>query len=556
MYFSYNLGNFSKIHESGFGAGDTVASKLYYGELIGIKVTDTASYRIYYCYNAGVFQSVTTIINAGVTDTAYYNENEGTYFYSIQKRNKDKWVNRNESDFKLDVYSLADILAKNNLYAFCTTSPVEESLGFKGYGILWWQLENYYRKTFYVGAYYTKDGTRKYKTINGGHEVTLNIGSKNIGLDDTKNKSTLSNNNINTEFHSWTMVLKAGSYNLSASATGYGNSTYNSYNINKESSEKIVALFPMNVESKKLSLSGGKTWANWNTYTSVLVPRTWRYNAVALQEWSVIESEWNKEDYYSMVLPEAGSTKTKNSEFGSEIGKAMVRLKGKADITYTYKYTKKGKRYKNLLGIDCLKKGNDDLGTGEKTETISVNSACIVHFPVQSLKEATKGEDFEYNPETCTITKAAVKIKLECYVNDNGLTKLDFSGLVGKDIKENERYPLHDNVTCWAKFGNAGSGTKVQNVQYSLYSNKANSIKYEIPLDLNDVSSELKTSSEEPKDLQVYVSWDAKIVGMNFNISIESFEVEYSFGEGNANDKAYIWEFYDPNVSEYSYTPQ
>lgn len=63
-----------------------------------------------------------------------------------------------DADLKKQLYKWASkpsgsggqILPGKDTYIYNTTAPVETSLGFEGYGILWWQLDGYERTTFHV----------------------------------------------------------------------------------------------------------------------------------------------------------------------------------------------------------------------------------------------------------------------------------------------------------------------------------------------------------------------------------------------------------------------
>lgn len=60
-------------------------------------------------------------------------------------------------------------------YIYNTTAPVETSLGFEGYGILWWQLDGYKRTTFHV---YDNVGVPIY------NDSILHIEDKTVNLKD------------------------------------------------------------------------------------------------------------------------------------------------------------------------------------------------------------------------------------------------------------------------------------------------------------------------------------------------------------------------------------
>lgn len=109
----------------------------------------------------------------------YYRITEKTSTGTNNLLGNDKATGFPEDKLKKQLYKWFNSLTipegeEKGTYIYNTTAPVETSLGFDGYGILWWQLEGYGRTTFHV---YDNVGVPIYK------DITLHIGDSTVNLE-------------------------------------------------------------------------------------------------------------------------------------------------------------------------------------------------------------------------------------------------------------------------------------------------------------------------------------------------------------------------------------
>lgn len=100
-------------------------------------------------------------------------------------------------------YVPAEDAEHSNTLVYDTIAPAEKNKGYEGYGVLWWEQEEYSRQTFYI---YDSEGPAIYDpTLNiGGNTVELPLGGHyyNMGGKD---------------YHAYQVMLKVGNtYNCSA----------------------------------------------------------------------------------------------------------------------------------------------------------------------------------------------------------------------------------------------------------------------------------------------------------------------------------------------------
>lgn len=259
---SYNKGEIK-------GANFESASKLYYkqvsatGGIVGLcgKKDESSRTTINYCYNCGSvtggneyewFPLNEACIGGIVGNIAENCSLIGTGNYCLTNKinytarhltgnlNPDKTVHKgavngfdttgftglNELKLRYQLYNWATKnsaeggLFKDSNYVYYTTCPVKIDIGYNGFGVLYWQLEDqgYFRRTIYVCD-------NKGKAI---YEPKLHIGGNDVQLYDENNTVTYNGTNISykgKDIHGYTLVLNSN-YDCYATATDYSESNH------------------------------------------------------------------------------------------------------------------------------------------------------------------------------------------------------------------------------------------------------------------------------------------------------------------------------------------
>ena len=547
----------------GLGATVNVLGCYNIGTVRGFKdfagimgVTYGKKNKICYCYNAGTFEKTSYYEPMGILADADLSTGETTVHECYYRKSTIKEPNRygnamNDNELKQQLYNWANSLSEPDAgeFMYNTVAPVENSRGYEGYGVLWWEIEGYNKAEFYIGSFYTVKGstpsTLKYKAIEDKHSTTLKIGEKSVTINDD-NKKYLDADGINTELHSWTMRIKDGTYNLTASATNYGKASTD-YDINSSTKNKILALLPTGAEKAVLTKSGDATY-NWNHTMKQKVPTVYTYKYTPLAEAIVGDGDsyWTKSKYkdkYYPVITKFGNSTEESSDYIAQVfldglDGPFNPLSGKT--SYSWEYTKYGTR-KSITGVNWLSKGDKELGTGTGTSKTNLDSKCTISIPMQSLKNATSDLDLSYDPENCSVSRADLKVEFKCWIDRSLVSELDSTGKVADYVKEHMNYPLKDEITYQASFGGVESGETKQEIKYSFYSDSEHSIDGEFDLDLNVLSSDRVLSGDGNENVNIALSWDAEYLGIHIAISKIEFEVEYSI----AVDADGLFKFYD-----------
>lgn len=213
--------------------------------------------KIEYCYNTkeptgGYEAGILHGFKGGITGFGFYVPAYGSPVYTKNyylgnyggKNYEDKADSyqgiNSEQDFITQLYRWATPGARNgglasgSTYIYNTISPVEKDKGYNGYGVLFWELEGYYRQKFQI---YDNKGPVIYDPAR------LNIDGKTVDiyLDKDLNDNLYSQNHTfnGTRFsalngrtfklHTYVLMLKQGSYKCKAEVSHY-----------KDPEEKIV----------------------------------------------------------------------------------------------------------------------------------------------------------------------------------------------------------------------------------------------------------------------------------------------------------------------------
>lgn len=463
-----------------------------------------------------------------------------------------------DSDLKNKLYNWATSGSKvtgepwdNNKYIYNTISPLESGKGFEGYGVLWWEIDGYVKLEAYVcSGYETPAGVKKYVKIRNDHNTTFEVGGKKVTLDDSLNIKRFSEGSINLDTHCWIMMISKGNYNFKAYATNYGEASDSGKNISRNT--KLFALLRTGSDSAVLGKSGGVSY-NWNVTETRNVPtrRTYKDGNHQNLEWLPHDLYYTDSNYSNINI--TYNAKVGNSQDNLSTSKiAKIHLGGgtlfnnaRPDLEYSWNITCNGwhrvwvgRSWTNWDGYEW-QRYEWTKSISEKEEYNIINAkdkgrkpTCNIVIPMESLVEKTRGKDLPFTEGNCEVTRGDLTINYTFYMDDNIISKADFTGFLGNVL--DSRGTLKDNFNISANYegvrGNFG-----KEIQYSLYttSDRARTEGASIKLNVKDV---IGVSSG---NLIISTSWDAVYVGMYLEINSIDLEVEYAFVSGEAGTISY-----------------
>ena len=218
------------------GEQEIIPANKYISESINIdvvKLGETENNFIL-CYNVGSLSGNASLIKKtnGIVGCVLWAPGGGkpTFINNLYKDNTDKgaqdsWsdeireglTRKNGNDLKKELYNWATkasssggqlVPGTTNTYIYNTTAPVETTLGYEGYGILWWQLQGYGRTTFHI---YDNVGVPLYPPT-----LYINSASKYL-----ENDEYYCNKRNITTYGYILMLKEGGSYTAKASQSNY-----------------------------------------------------------------------------------------------------------------------------------------------------------------------------------------------------------------------------------------------------------------------------------------------------------------------------------------------
>ena len=141
----------------GLGATVNVLGCYNIGTVRGFKdfagimgVTYGKENKICYCYNAGTFEKTSYYEPTGILADADLSTGETTVHECYYRKSTIKKPNRygnamNDNELKQQLYNWANSLSEPDAgeFMYNTVAPVENSKGYEGYGVLWWEIEDY-----------------------------------------------------------------------------------------------------------------------------------------------------------------------------------------------------------------------------------------------------------------------------------------------------------------------------------------------------------------------------------------------------------------------------
>lgn len=126
-----------------------------------------------------------------------------------------------ENAFKEKLYNWANTLKPENEYIYNTTAPVETDKGYKGYGILWWQINDYVKLTFDMFMCSREEGKEdsyiNFPNANYNQTIHINnssINFKNVGFNSCRIVSAFEQPVKSSGCYRWIMMIKKGTYTI------------------------------------------------------------------------------------------------------------------------------------------------------------------------------------------------------------------------------------------------------------------------------------------------------------------------------------------------------
>lgn len=136
-------------------------------------------------------------------------------------------------------------LIPDSAYIFNTTAPVETELGYQGYGILWWQLNDYVKLTSDMFMCSREEGKEdsyiNFPNANYNQTIHINdtnINFKNVGFDSCRIVSAFEQPVKSSGCYRWIMMIKKGTYTIKGT-TDFSDESQLFINNQKQTPEKV-----------------------------------------------------------------------------------------------------------------------------------------------------------------------------------------------------------------------------------------------------------------------------------------------------------------------------
>lgn len=530
----------------GFGSGasingcyniGTIRGRSCFAGIIGRVTGTNTKENISYCYNAGNFEKVNKLINekpkgilASNGSTKEVMVNECYYRKSTIEKENEYGTALSDIDLKQQLYNWADSLKvpegeqDAGKFIYNTIAPVENSRGYEGFGVLWWELEDSYsRIETYVCSGYANNGITKYLPIRDTFNTTLILKNgdkidKQV-LDDKKNRKEYEKHN-NAKYHCWVMMIKNGTtYDIGATANNYGTRYKSSYSVNKD--EKLLIVLPTGVNEITLLPSNDASviWDRFETY--VERPQRIYYGYWGVERTDQDVGTQNVKAYYSGKIDK--SKENDNHRFTLEsllnsdnvFGSIYLDGNGKgkntvANLDTYYKY-----KYKATNLSSTKYKYVEKLTIKEDTEKITGKAGCTVSIPIQNIQTATSEQALPFYEDLSTIESAQARVKVGIYLNESIWDKLDLAH-VSK---------FKDDITITASFAGKET-TETRKITYKWNYTENNIQWFDMNIDITNIGTK-----EIPDKIEVTMKWDATVIGVNVAIDKADVLVRYTLPE-------------------------
>lgn len=150
-----------------------------------------------------------------------------------------------ENAFKEKLYNWANSLKPENEYIYNTTAPVETDKGYKGYGILWWQLNDYVELTSNMFMCSREEGKEdtyiNFPNANYNQTIHINntnINFKNVEFNLCRIESGFEQPVKSSGCYRWIMMIKKGTYTIKGT-TDFSEESQLFINNQKQTPEKV-----------------------------------------------------------------------------------------------------------------------------------------------------------------------------------------------------------------------------------------------------------------------------------------------------------------------------
>lgn len=410
--------------------------------------TNTTENNINYCYNAGDIRGGNKYNNAivgcvGVAPTFdgkaekiiqfignYYLDTTTTgdgaigSLSELTKRmnNQNGYTSKNENDFKEQLYNwsidkgkvaIPEKEVNAGAYVYRTTAPLEEDKGYKGYGILWWQIKDYVRLTTNVflcdiTKENGKETGKEYKAISMAYNPVVKLNENTLVFRNLPFECKVTNPFPNNkpvscgECLRWEMMIKDKDYTVEGK-TNYTEEAeyfkennyigrYNNINIEK-GSDKVISIAPIiEVVSDKLDTKSISTvWKRKNI--DIITTRNWNSWPSSLS-WGLYDNNKNEiksiRGYFEYDPNSSKQTYNDGKRVEITMDKGDKSASNQPVYLYSFEYYKnKGKDGPYLVEegtlADDIKPSHITYKGSLKVEANADKAACNVYIPVDNL---------------------------------------------------------------------------------------------------------------------------------------------------------------------------
>lgn len=376
-----------------------------------------------------------------------------------------------------------------------TIAPLEETeKGYEGYGVLWWELENYAKLKVYICSSNMK--------IPDGQDVKMTINEKSVNISD----SNLGRYINGEEYHNWIMMIPKGEtqYILGGKTRSTEEAKLPPFTA---SNDEIIKLIEIGgIYDNLIVHAGSDATIKW----SDIITTVKRADIRNFAGTKVIGS--GEHDVYVKYNGQVHDSKTKyeftkdrlssygDGRFGSVFMDGNTVLK-KANVITEDPY----KTYYTYWPTRFSKK-ETKVETG--SEWIKAKSACVIKIPIEKIEGRRGTKGIVFSKTNSTIQKANAKLRVGIYVSDNFLER------IGTRL-------LNDTLHVSVAFGNSGYKEVTKTITNS-YKYRENNVDW-LPV----FTYEFSQTSEIPEDVTVKLQWDANVVGVYVAIDYVDVDVTY-----------------------------
>ena len=466
---------------------------------------------------AGFVQGVNTIFNNNIYLETSAQSGEGIGRTEYEGERDGKYNKYSSNDMKKQLYNWADSLIvpegerDAGKFIYNTIAPVETDKGYEGYGVLWWEIEDYVKLETFIGV---GDNEEQATKVIDDSNTTLTIGGKSVKLHDEYNIRKYKNK---LDLHCWICYVKKDvELKAKASADYYDDSNEETISINEDG----IKLLLLGGKSAKIILypSGDASldWIRTRTFTRECTQKEY-YRTVG----GVRTKRKTEKTNTKSIIGRWDSSTGNAGKLMKELSKSTL-LEEDGDFGYV-KLSGDGMRNFTLDDYDIKIEEYDAEGvlgeyskspTTKNTENISgdtesvtgVNSGVKFIIPIENIIDKTKDKELPFNKETSKITYGKVVINLVYFHNES---KYNGPGAAPKD-------PVIVDV----QFGNQEGQSQRKNLEWDWFSTKDSYNKKTFVFEFSE-------SKDIPENIIVDFEWGADVTHMHVGIDNAYVEVNY-----------------------------